>query len=326
MNIVIVHNSKIPVTAYGGIERVIWYLGQELVRMGHKITFLVDQGSSCPFADVLFYNPEKPIHTQIPESTDFVHLHFQPKESIEFPHLITIHGNLPESTVFFSNTSFVSRNHAQRFNADAFVYNGLNWDDYSKPDLKNERNYVHFLGKAAWRLKNVRGAIKIAKRNKTEIKILGGRRFNVKMGLRFTFTRYASFYGMVGGDLKNEILNNSKALIFPVVWHEPFGLAIIESLYFGCPVIGTKYGALPEIVSQEVGFLSNSINELTDELQNLDSYSRTLCNDYAFSQFNSRTMAENYLKLYERILMGDEINKVTPHFNTSENSMDPFEK
>ncbi len=104
------------------------------------------------------------------ESTDFVHIHFQPKDKIEFPHLITIHGNLPEETQFFPNTNFVSKNHAKRYHADAFVYNGLNWDEYGKPDLKNERNYVHFFGKAAWRIKNVNGAIKMAKKTKLKLK------------------------------------------------------------------------------------------------------------------------------------------------------------
>ncbi len=162
MHIVIVHNSKIPVITYGGIERVIWYLAEELVKLNHKITFLAGKGSYCPFAEIINYNPEKLINDQIPISADFVHIHFYTNEIIEFPHLITIHGNLPEDTEFLPNTSFVSQNHAERYNADAFVYNGLNWDDYGKPDLKNKRNYVHFLGKAAWRVKNVKGAIEIA--------------------------------------------------------------------------------------------------------------------------------------------------------------------
>jgi len=324
VHIAIVHNSKIPVVAYGGIERVIWYLAEQLVKMGHKITFIVEKDSFCPFADVKVYDTGKPIQQQIPKSVDIVHFHFQPDKEIEIPHLITIHGNLPEETRFFPNTNFVSQNHAKRYTADAFVYNGLNWGDYEKPDFKYERKYVHFLGKAAWRVKNVKGAIEIAKQNKTEIKILGGHRFNLKMGLRFTTTKYAAFYGMVGGKTKNEILKHSKGLIFPVLWHEPFGLAIIESLYFGCPVMGTKYGALPELITSETGFLSNSMTELVNGFENLNSYHRQLCHDYAESKFNSKVMAENYLKLYERILNGERINAVNPRFNPKSNNLDPF--
>lgn len=326
MHIVIVHNSKIPVIAYGGIERVIWYLAQELVKMQHKVTFLVERGSYCSFADVIAYDQNKPLNTQIPKSADFVHIHFHPNERIKFPHLITIHGNLPEKTVFYPNTNFVSRNQAERYNANAFVYNGLNWDDYSKPDLNNVRKFVHFLGKAAWRVKNVRGAIEIAKKNKTEIKILGGYRFNLKMGMRFTTTKYASFHGMVGAERKNEILNHSKGLIFPVLWHEPFGLAIIESLYFGCPVIGTTYGALSELITSEFGYLSNSQNELARAFQNLSSFNRNLCHAYASDMFNSGIMAENYLKLYDRILNGEKINVETPQFDLTENKMAPYIK
>jgi len=326
VKITIVHNSKIPVTAYGGIERVIWYLAEELLKMGHKITFLVEKGSYCPFAPVVAYDPQKSINAQIPSPADFVHLHFQPNEIIDFPHLITVHGNLPEETVFFPNTNFVSQNHAKRYNADAFVYNGLNWDDYGKPDLKNQRNYIHFLGKAAWRIKNVRGAIEIAKQNKTEIKILGGQRINLKMGFRFTTTKYATFYGMVGASKKNEILNGSKGLIFPVLWHEPFGLAIIESLYYGCPIIGTKYGALPELVSPEYGFLSNTLNELSEAIGILGSYNQKRCHEYALNQFNSRIMTENYLKLYDRILNGEKINRDVPQFIKTENQLESLIK
>ena len=319
MHIVIVHNSKIPVITYGGIERVIWYLAEELTKKGHKVTFLVKEGSFCSFADVIIYDFEKPLNEQIPGSADFVHLHINPKEKIEFPHLITIHGNLPKETLFFPNTNFVSKNHAKRYSADAFVYNGLNWGEYGKPEFTELKNYVHFLGKAAWRVKNVKGAIKLAHLNKTEIKVLGGNRFNIKMGFRFTVSPYAKFYGMVDAEQKNEMLKHSKALIFPVTWHEPFGLAIIESLYFGCPVIGTKFGSLPEIVTNNFGILSNSMKELREAFQHIDSFNRKRCHEYVVSKFSSKIMAENYLKLYERILRGDKINYVAPHYNEKEN-------
>lgn len=321
MNIVIAHNSIIPVHLYGGTERVIWCLGNELMKMGHKVTYLVNAGSECPFADVIFLKEQIPLNEQIPENTDIINFHFQPDEKINIPHLITIHGNLPADTKFFANTNFVSKNHAQRYGANAFVYNGLDWEEYGKPDLNSKLNYVHFLGKAAWRIKNVRGAIQIAHKNKTQIKVLGGSRINLKMGVRITGSKYAKFYGMVGGQKKNELLNHSKALIFPVLWHEPFGLAIIESLYFGCPVLGTKYGSLPELVKKDVGFLSNSISELTENLNEINSFNRKKCHEYAADNFNSMVMAVNYLNLYEKILNGEKINKNNPQFMAQENKL-----
>ncbi len=321
MRICIVHNSKIPVTFYGGIERVVWDLGAELADLGHKITFLVPKGSFCPFAHVIFLNPQIPLEQQIPDDAEFVHIHFQPGKEISRPHLITIHGNLAPSTTFFSNTSFVSQNHAVRYGADAFVYNGLRWKEYGRTALESKRNYVHFLGKAAWRVKNVKGAIQIAHANKMAIKIMGGTRMNLKMGFRFTASKWAKFYGMVGGERKFDLLRYSKALIFPVRWNEPFGLAIIESLYFGCPVLGTKYGALPELVPAEVGFLSNKQEELITRFKDIDSFDSQTCHEYAVDNFSAREMAKGYLELYSRILNGEHINRRIPKYKESKNKI-----
>ena len=321
MKICIVHNNKIPVTLYGGIERVIWDLGFELAQMGHKITYLVPNGSQCPFAQVKFLNQELPLEQQIPADAELVHLHFQPDAEIQRPHLVTIHGNLPPETTFYPNTSFVSQNHAVRYGAEAFVYNGLRWEKYGGAELEFKERYVHFLGKAAWRVKNVKGAIQIAHANQIPIKILGGRRLNLKMGIRFTTSKWATFYGMVGGGQKLQLLRHSSALIFPVQWHEPFGLAIIESLYFGCPVVGTKYGALPELVPAEVGILSNSQEELIERFHEIYSFDRQRCHDYAVENFSALEMAKNYLELYSRILNGEQINTKIPKYNEVANRL-----
>ncbi|MDD3860230.1 MAG: glycosyltransferase family 4 protein, partial [Bacteroidales bacterium] len=93
MNITIVNPSKIPALLYGGTERVIWYLGKELVKLGHQLTYLVAAGSVCDFGNVKIYNSQKPINEQIPENTDIVHFNFPVKEKILKPNITTIHGN-----------------------------------------------------------------------------------------------------------------------------------------------------------------------------------------------------------------------------------------
>lgn len=315
MRILIVHRAIIPVYLYGGIERVIWDLGKELVRLGHEVLYLIKTGSHCDFAKVIAIDENIEITNQIPENVDLVHFHFVPPnlEKMKGPYLITIHENIITTNPFDLNSVFVSSNHAERYGSTSFVYNGLNWDNYSKPDFTRERNYFHFLGKAAWRVKNVKGAIQVIKKTKSErLKVLGGIRFNVKMGLRFTFSPRVSFYGMVGGREKEELLNGSKGLIFPVRWHEPFGLAIVESLYFGCPVFGTPYGALPEIVGEDFGILSNSANKLVSAVENTDKFSPKLCHEYALSTFNSKKMALTYIEKYQKILSGEKLNKIAP--------------
>lgn len=312
MHILIVNNSFIPALKYGGTERMIWWLGKMLVKLGHQVSYLVAKGSYCPFADVYELNPAVPFNSQVPASVDVVHLLSGNNEIPVKPYVITMQGNLNEAIELDRNTVFVSRNHANRYGSESFVYNCLDVEDYGKPDLASKRNYVHFLADAAWRLKNVKGAIKIAKEAAVPLQVLGGVRFNFNMGIRLTFDLNTSFHGMKGGEEKNKIINGSKGLLFPVLWNEPFGIALIESLYFGCPVIGTPYGSLTELIPKEVGFLSAKKDELVTAVKNIDSYNRTACHQYVMDNFTSDKMTLQYLTLYEKVINGEYLNQAPP--------------
>lgn len=318
MHILIVSNSKIPVFTYGGTERVIWDLGYALTQIGHKVTFLVAPGSKCDFAKIIFLDKTTDLRNQIPLDIDIVHFQFKPEFNLDgdFPHAyaFTEHGNTVHESRFPLNTIFVSKNHASRHQSDQFVYNGLNWDAYGKVDFSLARTHHHFLGKAAWRVKNVSGAIEVALGAKTNLAVLGGSRLNIKRGFRFTWSRNIQFYGMVGGQEKFFLLNSSKGLIFPVRWHEPFGLAIIESLYFGCPVFGTPYGSLVELITPEFGYLSVSKIDLITAIRNL-KFNHRNCQDYVVENFNSLKMAHTYVAKYEMILSGNKLNQASPKFN-----------
>ncbi|MCX7726870.1 MAG: glycosyltransferase [Chitinispirillaceae bacterium] len=315
MKILIVYPAIIPASLYGGTERVIWSLGKELSSMGHKVSYLVKKGSTCNFAQVIPMDEKKPILDQVTNEYDVIHFHFTPEniDSFNLPYIITIHGNSTTSQKLDKNTVFVSKDHANRHGSNSYVYNGLSWDEYKSPDLTLNRTYFHFLGNASWRIKNVAGAIEIIKATKTErLIVLGGVRFNFKMGIRFTFSRKISFKGMVGDIEKCNVLNGSKGLIFPVRWHEPFGLAVIESLFYGAPVFGTPYGSLPELVPKEVGYLSNKKLELKEAILNYKNYSPKICHEYVMDKFNSRVMAIEYLKRYERVINKEPLNKSNP--------------
>ncbi|UBM59520.1 glycosyltransferase [Marinilongibacter aquaticus] len=315
MRILIVNTGHIPVTLYGGTERVIWGLGKELAQRGHELTFLVKQGSSCDFAKVIAIDENKDIVEQIGPDYDVVHFNFRPKglEKLQIPYIITMHGNSNTLDELDKNTVFVSQNHASRYNSDSFVHNGLDWSEYASPELHKDRKYFHFLGKAAWRVKNVQGAIDTIKKTPSEkLKVLGGVRFNFKMGIRFTFSPRVSFAGMVGGQEKYDLINGSKGLIFPVKWHEPFGLAIVESLFYGCPVFGTPYGSLPELITEDVGYLSNRADELAEALSACDNYSRKRCHEYVREEFNNKKMTSAYLKKYEKVISGETLHTQAP--------------
>ena len=311
-HILIVSLSKIPALLYGGTERVIWDLGKALVNKGFRVTFLVHPGSYCDFAEVLFYNPNTGINAQIPEEVDLVHFNFNPSEPIIKPYLVTIHGNPSFGEQQNLQTVFVSKNHAERYGSTSFVPNGLDWDNYPEFNLTQTRERFHFLGNAAWRVKNVKGAIRITKKAKEKLDVLGGHRFNLKMGFRLTLDSHVSFKGMVNNEEKAQYLSQSKGLIFPVLWHEPFGLAIIESLYFGCPVFATPYGAIKEIVLPDYGFLSSDEDELVNAVKNAASYSKAKCNEYAVENFSAKVMADAYITLYERVWNGELLNSASP--------------
>ncbi len=314
MHILIVNNTSIPVHKYGGTERVIWWLGKALVKAGHQVSYLVAPGSSCDFANVYTYNESVPFNTLIPAGIDVVHLNHHVNEIPNTPYIQTMHGNLNHAMELDRNTMFVSKNHADRFGSDCYVHNGIDPSDYGSPILNTDavKNYFHFLGDAAWRVKNVKGAIRISKLAHQKLRVVGGVRFNFNQGIRLSFDTHVRFDGMQGGAEKNEIIKYSKGLIFPVRWHEPFGLALIESLYFGCPVFGTPYGSLPEIIIPEVGYLTTTASGLADAVGNINSYSRKTCHEYVMDNFTHIQMSASYVRLYEKVLNGEKLNPKAP--------------
>jgi len=313
MHILFVNKAPIPVVAYGGTERVIWDLGKRLVRLGHQVSYLVPQGSHCDFAQVITIRPGLGWAEQVPAGVDLVHFQFNPEDpdGMDLPYLVTQHGNSVEAVPLPRNTVFVSKNHAERHGSNEYVYNGLDWDAYGPVDFTRTRSYFHFLGKAAWRVKNVRGAIDVATDAGVELRVMGGDRLNLKRGFRFTWSRRVHFAGMVGGQQKLDMLNASRGLIFPVLWHEPFGLAVIESLYFGCPVFATPYGALPELVPHDCGLLSASRSALAEAVRTRQ-FDAKACHGRAVEHFSAAAMAQGYLEKYARILDGETLNPAAP--------------
>lgn len=139
--------------------------------------------------------------------------------------------------------------------------------------------------------------------------VLGGHRLNLKMGFRFTPDLNVKFHGMVGNDEKGRVANSSRGLVFPVLWDEPFGLAVVEAMYFGAPVFGATRGSLPELVIPDTGVLSESPEELAAAIRDFNADERLLHN-YAATTFNSDIMARKYLSYYEQILNNEKINSL----------------
>ena len=306
MHIGIVVDAVLPVKRYGGTERVAWSLGRALSGLGHKVTFFCRAGSVSTFADTVALVPGVPIERLLPSGIDVMHFNDAVPEGFgALPYIVTINGNLPEGGEVPPMAVFVSRNHAERHGGSRYVYNGLDWDDYPAVRLDMRREWYHFLGKAAWRVKNVRGAIRIVRRVAgAELHVLGGRRLNLKMGFRFTVSPRVRFHGMVDDEEKAGVVSRSLGLVFPVLWDEPFGLCLIESLYYGAPVYGTPRGSLPEIVVPEVGYLSEDEGEIARRMAEGEGYDPVRCHEYAADLFGAGPMAKGYAALYGQVLEG----------------------
>lgn len=317
MKIVIIERgSKLPAVKYGGTERVVWGLGFELSKLGHHVTFIVPKGSACDFASIIPLDETVNINTLIPADTDFVHLNYVPKDKVNFPYLFTMHGNTQPNEVLPLNTVFVSKNHAVRNHSDVFVHNGLLWEDYENVSLTKPRKYLHFLAKASWKIKNLSTSARIAIQSGNKLEVMGGdkwKAYNFKRKPFFTLHPKVHYNGQVDNQQKTSIMQESKGLLFPVLWDEPFGLALIESLYCGCPVFGSKRGSLPELIPNSVGFLSNDERELIDAVKTL-TFNPKVCHEYAKANFSAGKMTANYVELYHKVLAGATLNQPSDYF------------
>lgn len=312
MKIALVCNSRLPAKRYGGTERVVWDLGEALSRLGHEVVLAAAPGSYAPFARTVKLIPEVPVGLLLPEDVDVVHFNnVADTRELTKPYIVTIHGNNPPDAQLDRNSVFVSSDHARRHGSDSWVYNGLNWNAYPDADISSPRSRLHFLGKGAWKVKNMDGAIHTARRAGYPVDIMGATRMSFKMGFRFTADPNARFHGMVSNAGKAAIIPGSRGLVFPVVWPEPFGLAITESMWYGAPLYGTPYGSLPELLGGN-GFLSSSVSELARAIRDGVGLDPRRCREYVGDLFNAEVMARAYLKKYERVIQGEYLNPCPP--------------
>jgi glycosyltransferase involved in cell wall biosynthesis len=121
-------------------------------------------------------------------------------------------------------------------------------------------------------------------------------------GWRPSFSRYVRYVGRVGGSEKAELLAGAKTFWMPALWDEPFGITLIEALVSGTPVLGTRRGSLPEIVSAEVGALGDTLDELVERRPVLDRIAPEACRARVERHFTHHVMAEGYLRMFRHYL------------------------
>jgi glycosyltransferase involved in cell wall biosynthesis len=125
-----------------------------------------------------------------------------------------------------------------------------------------------------------------------------GRRIVLAGGWRPSFRRSVRYVGAVGGARKADLLAQAACLWMPALWDEPFGLTLIEALASGTPVLGTRRGALPEIVESSVGALGDTLDELVGLRPSLDRVDPAACRAWVERHFTHHAMAEEYVRMF----------------------------
>ncbi|TCD48926.1 glycosyltransferase [Chlorobium sp. N1] len=307
MKICIVNDTRLPTKKYGGTERLIAWLIMEYLKLGHAVFLVAPSGTDVPGVQCIPANSREDALRAIPSDVDVVHFNsWPPTDDFDRPWLYTLHGvgvghQLPRNTVC------ISRNHARQHGRKVFVYNGVNPAEFHFRDRKQD--YLLFFSLIRRRAKGAERAIRLARRYGHRTVFAGGTRLDLLKGGGFleSFRPGLKFVGKVAGEEKAELFSNAQALLFPISWEEPFGLVLVESLLSGTPVVATPRGAVPEIVTPEVGALFSTDEEFPEALERATACSPSDCRDWAMANFSSAVCARNYLTLYERLLSGEDV-------------------
>jgi glycosyltransferase involved in cell wall biosynthesis len=328
--------ESVPPKLYGGTERVVSWLTEELVRQGHDVT-LFASGDSQTKAELAAVVPRglrlDGIHNslayniimldQVAERMDeFDVIHFH----IDFFHypifrnmahktLTTLHGRqdlpeLPDIYRAFPHMPLVSISNHQRLpvppvNWRGTVYHGLPEAQYREG--KGEGGYLAFLGRICADKGPVE-AIEIARRAGMKLKMaakvdpVDQAYFDNVVKPLIEKSPHVEFIGEINDGQKQEFLGKAKALLFPISWPEPFGLVMIESLACGTPVVAFKCGSVPEIMEDGLtGFVVQDITGAAAAVGRLDTLCRPAVRARFEERFSARAMARDYLKIYGQL-------------------------
>jgi glycosyltransferase involved in cell wall biosynthesis len=317
LRILIYHPVRLPVSHYGGTERVLLWLAKTLAKFGHRVAVFAAPGSSLPDPIECIVDPNE--LAQRINNFDLIHsftkLPPEWEEKTEGRLVFTIHGNGQAGERFHRNTVFLSRNHAKRHGASVFVYNGIDPDELIFRDSPRADRFL-FLSKTSLRTKNLKGAMALAERYHQNLWIAGGERpFSARVKTAWKQATGADWrwVGSIDQKQKAGFLVEGKALVFPLLWNEPFGLVMVEALASGTPVLANPHGSVPEVLAFAPECVLHSEEEWKNALTGgLELPSPKRCREWALSAFHQEVMTRKYLELYERVASGEPLSDTEP--------------
>lgn len=332
--------ESVPPKLYGGTERVVSFLTDTLVEMGHDVT-LFASGDSITKARLQSITPRAlrlagtrdpfSLHTlQLQEVVemagdfDIIHFHtdyfhFPVSRLSTYNHITTLHGrlDLPELAPLyekFDDIPLVSISKAQRIpvafaNWVGNVYHGIPQALFKQGDGTD--GYAVFIGRFSPE-KGVDQAIEIAGRSGLKIKIAAKVdpadheyfEVNIKPLLSLPHVEYL---GEVNEEQKQELLANARVFLLPINWPEPFGMVMIESLACGTPVVAYGRGSVSEILENgKTGFVVSDIEGAVDAVGRIHQIDRNHCRQIFEQRFEAQRMAHEYVAIYEKMIRLDK--------------------
>ena len=331
--------EAVPPKLYGGTERIVAYLTDELVAMGHEVTLFASGDSSttanldpgCERAlrlDPTVRDSVAPLLAMLEKVAqrardfDVVHLHcdylgYPVLRRAGVPFLATLHGrlDLPELKLLyrvFSDVPVISISNSQRRPLPeagyfATVYHGL--PERLLLPGNGSGGYLAFIGRVSPEKAPDR-AIRIAARAGMQLKIAAKidpvDRDYFKAEIEPLLAQpHVEFIGEIGEHEKAEFLGNAAGLLFPITWPEPFGLVMIEAMASGTPVIALRNGSVPEVVDDGItGFVVGDDLAAARAAEQIHLLDRSIIRTIFERRFTARRMAEDYLRIYQDLTFG----------------------
>lgn len=329
--------ESVPPKLYGGTERVVHFLTEELVNQGHQVTLFASGDSVtsaqliAPVSEALRLNPacEDPLAPHIAQMQDVVeragefdiihfhtdYLHYPFSQQLSTPHLTTLHGrlNIPELQMVynrFGEQPVVSISNSQRAplpqaNFIGTVYHGLPQNLFSAG--KGDGGYLAFLGRISPEKgcdRAIEMAITAGLPLKIAAKIDKADREYFQSHIRHLFDHpLVEYIGEINEQQKQDFLGRALAVVFPINWCEPFGMVMIEAMACGTPVVAWRMGSVPEVIEEGVsGYIVQSQDEAVAAIHKVHELSRARVRTVFEQRFTAFRMAQDYLVLYKKLI------------------------
>jgi len=328
----------VPPRLYGGTERVISSLTEELVKRGHEVT-LFASGDSHTQAQLVSVVPHSltELNTKdaygLNELTllniglayehqkefDIIHDHATPMSIplaniTSTPTVVTMHRTPTDENKklyeSLSNLNLVTISQAQEkimnnSNVVGTIYNGLSMEQY--PFGATHKNYLMFVGRISME-KGTHFAIETAKKLNMQL-LMAAKLDDVEIPY---FKKYIQphlkdkriqWLGEVDDKERNQLMASALCVLHPVTWPEPFGLSMIEAMACGAPVIAFNKGSIPEVIQdKKSGFIVNTVPEMVAAVKKIPTIKRAYTREYSISTFNAKRMADGYEALYNKVI------------------------